>query len=74
MTAAVAAAKATGKSWEVLAVETLYRPLGMMHTSSRYTDFLAAKNRALGHVPVNGKWVAKYQRDPDPESPAGGAS
>lgn len=72
--AAVAAAKATGKSWEDLAAETLYRPLGMKHTSSRYTDFLAAKNRALGHVPVNGKWVAKYKRDPQTESPAGGVS
>jgi CubicO group peptidase (beta-lactamase class C family) len=72
--AAIAAAKAAGKPWEVLATETLYRPLGMTHTSSRYADFLAAKNRALGHVPVDGKWVAKYQRDPDPESPAGGVS
>ncbi len=72
--AAVAAAKATGKSWEDLAAEKLYQPLGMKNTSSRYADFVAAKNRALGHVPVDGKWVAKYKRDPDTESPAGGVS
>ncbi len=72
--AAVAAAKAEGKSWEVLAAEKLYQPLGMKNTSSRYADFIAAKNRAIGHVPIDGKWVAKYQRDPDPESPAGGVS
>ncbi|HEY9845736.1 MAG TPA: serine hydrolase, partial [Candidatus Caenarcaniphilales bacterium] len=72
--AAVAAAKATGKSWEDLAAEKLYQPLGMKNTSSRYADFVAAKNRALGHVSINGKWVAKYQRDPQTESPAGGVS
>ncbi|MBV9354859.1 MAG: DUF3471 domain-containing protein, partial [Chloroflexi bacterium] len=42
--------------------------------SSRYADFLAAPNRALGHVSVDGAWVAKYQRDPDAQSPAGGVS
>ncbi len=72
--AAVAAAKTTGKSWEDLAAEKLYQPLGMKNTSSRYADFVAAQNRALGHVPVNGKWVAKYKRDADTESPAGGVS
>lgn len=72
--AAVAAAQAAGKSWEDLAVETLYQPLGMTHTSSRYADFVAAPNRALGHVQLDGRWVAKYQRDPDSESPAGGVS
>jgi CubicO group peptidase (beta-lactamase class C family) len=72
--AAEAVAKATGKSWETLAHDRLYRPLGMNHTSSRYVDFEKAENRALGHVPVNGKWVAKYKREPDAESPAGGVS
>ncbi|MBV9359411.1 MAG: serine hydrolase, partial [Chloroflexi bacterium] len=72
--AAVAAAKAAGRSWEDLAADKLYRPLGMEHTSSRYADFLAAPNRAFGHVSVDGAWVAKYQRDPDAQSPAGGVS
>jgi CubicO group peptidase (beta-lactamase class C family) len=72
--AAVAAARATGKSWEDLAAEKLYRPLDMKSSSSRFADYAAAKNRALLHVRVEGKWVAKYVRDPDAQSPAGGAS
>jgi hypothetical protein len=46
----------------------------MKNTSSRYADFVAAKNHALGHVLINGKWVAKYVRNPDAQSPAGGVS
>jgi CubicO group peptidase (beta-lactamase class C family) len=72
--AAVAAARATGKSWEDLAAEKLYRPLGMKSSSSRFADYAAAKNRALLHVRVGGKWVAKHVRDPDAQSPAGGVS
>jgi CubicO group peptidase (beta-lactamase class C family) len=72
--AAVAAARATGKSWEDLSAERLYRPLGMRATSSRHRDFAAAKNRASLHVRAGDKWVAKYNRDPDAQSPAGGVS
>jgi CubicO group peptidase (beta-lactamase class C family) len=72
--AAVAAARAAGKEWEEVSEEKLYRPLGMTSTSSRYEDFFARENRALGHVEINGKWVQKYQRDPDAQSPAGGVS
>jgi CubicO group peptidase (beta-lactamase class C family) len=72
--AGVAAAKAYGMNWEDAADQTLYRPLGMSSTSSRYADFVAHANKALGHVQENGKWVQKYQRDPDTESPAGGVS
>lgn len=70
----VAAAKAVGKTWEEVAVEKLYKVLGMKSTSSQYSDFVACKNRAFGHVLTDGKWVAKYKRDPDTESPAGGVS
>jgi CubicO group peptidase (beta-lactamase class C family) len=72
--AAVAAARAAGKPWEDLAAEKLYRPLGMTSTSSRFRDYAAAENRALLHVRVGGKWVARYVRDPDAQSPAGGVS
>ncbi len=72
--AAVAAAKAAGKTWEDVAAEKLYQPLGMKHTSSRHADFEASPNHALLHVRVDGKWVAKYKRDPDAQSPAGGVS
>jgi CubicO group peptidase (beta-lactamase class C family) len=72
--AAVAVAKAAGTSWEDLAATTLYRPLGMKSTSSRFADYKKASNRALTHVKVNGTWQAKYVRDPDAQSPAGGVS
>ena len=71
---AVAAAKSTGKSWETVAEEKLYRPLGMASTSSRYADFLTRTNRAALHVKADGAWVAKIKRDPDMQAPAGGAS
>jgi CubicO group peptidase (beta-lactamase class C family) len=70
----VAAAKAAGKTWEEISEERLYKPLRMISTSSRLSDFLAQPNRARGHVLIDGKWQAKYQREPDAQSPAGGAS
>src|SRR5262249_1858986 len=70
---ALAAAHAAGKSWEDLSAEKLYRPLGMKSTSSRFADYAAAKNRAHLHVQVDGKWLAKYVREPDAQPPAGGA-
>jgi CubicO group peptidase (beta-lactamase class C family) len=70
----VSAAKAYGLEWEEASKQKLYDPLGMSSTSSRYADFMARSNKALGHVLVNGKWVQKFKRDPDPESPAGGVS
>ena len=35
---------------------------------------MARANKALGHVLVDGKWVHKFQRQPDAQSPAGGVS
>jgi CubicO group peptidase (beta-lactamase class C family) len=70
----VATAKAYGLDWEKASEEKLYRPLGMTSTSSRYADFTARKNKALGHVLVDGKWVQKFKRNPDAQSPAGGVS
>ena len=72
--AAVAAAKAYGQEWEALCQEKLYKPLGMTSTSSRYADFVARPNKASGHVLVDGKWVQKFKRDPDAQSPTGGVS
>lgn len=71
---AVAAAAAAGLSWEAAAAAKLYQPLGMTATSSRVADYQAASNRALLHVRVKGQWIAKFSRDPDPQSPAGGVS
>ena len=71
---AVAAVKPTGRSWEEVAEERLYKPLGMSSTSSLHADFLTRANRASLHVPVDGKWTALVKRNPDPQSPAGGVS
>src|SRR5213075_1052688 len=60
--------------WEEAAKQQLYNSLGMTSTSSRYADFIARRNKALGHVLVDGKWVQKFKRDPDAQSPAGGVS
>jgi CubicO group peptidase (beta-lactamase class C family) len=72
--AACAAAKAYGMSWEDASEQKLYKPLGMFSTSSRYSDFVAHSNKAMGHVLVNGKLAHTVQRQPDPQSPAGGVS
>ncbi|MEU3009179.1 serine hydrolase [Nocardia asteroides] len=71
---AEAVAAAAGTPWDRLSADSLYGPLGMTSTSSRFADFEARPNRALGHVNVDGNWVARYVRDPDPQSPAGGVS
>lgn len=83
--AAEGMAKSVGVDWATLSEQTLYRPLGMIHTSSRYADFVARPNRAWGHVQVDvdydnfGAQPATYQvqdppREPDAQSPAGGVS
>lgn len=72
--AGFAAARTAGTNWEDLCAEKLYRPLGMTSTSSRHANFVAAKNRVRLHVRVDGKYVAKYDREPDAQSPAGGVS
>jgi len=70
--AAVAAASAYDLEWEDASARYLYEPLGMTSTSSRYADFAARENKALGHVMADGQWVHREQRQPDAESPAGG--
>ncbi len=67
-------AKAAGTDWETLSQQQLYGPLGMTSTSSRYSDYLARSDRATIHAYVDGKFQPLYQRDADPQSPAGGVS
>ncbi|MGR7993731.1 serine hydrolase [Xanthobacter sp. ZOL 2024] len=71
---AEAVAAAAHKDWATLSEEALYRPLGMTATSSRFSDFMARANRAVPHVHEKEVFVAKYQRQPDAQSPAGGVS
>jgi CubicO group peptidase (beta-lactamase class C family) len=72
--AAQAIATATGKSWEDLSAQSLYAPLGMDHTSSRYADFQAEPDRASLHALVDGSLQPLYERNGDAQSPAGGVS
>ncbi len=83
--AAQAMAQARGIDWATLSRQSLYSPLGMDHTSSRFADFAAQANRAWGHVQLGishetyGALPARYAvqeppRQPDAQSPAGGVS
>lgn len=67
-------AAAAGTDWATLSQRDIYGPLGMTSTSSRYEDFVAAPDHASGHVKVDGAYQPAYLRDPDGQSPAGGAS
>lgn len=76
--AAEAVAVTAGKPWETLAEEVLYRPLGMSSTSSRFADYEARPDRAVGHIHVGGQGESRYEplyvRNADAEAPAGGVS
>ena len=72
--AAEATAAAAGTDWATLSEDAVYRPIGMSSTSARFSDFMSRPNRAAGHVRSGDHWVAKYQRQPDAQSPAGGVS
>ncbi|MFE6050574.1 serine hydrolase [Kitasatospora sp. NPDC056446] len=74
--AAVAVARAKGSSWENLAADTLYKPLGMTATSSLRSAYDNAANKALPHVrTADGTgWQVSTTENADPQSPAGGVS
>lgn len=83
--AAEALAQSLGTDWATLSEQALYQPLGMASTSSRHADLAARGNRAWGHMQIGltydsyGAEPARYavqqpQRQPDAQSPAGGAS
>ncbi len=70
-----AVANAKDTTWEKLSEDTLYNPAGMNATSSRFADYARAGDKALTHVRgADGTWEARYVRDADAQSPAGGAS
>jgi CubicO group peptidase (beta-lactamase class C family) len=71
--AAQAVANAEGSSWEQLAKEKIFAPLGMTHSSFRWIDFQNAPDHATLHVRVAGVWRTST-RQPDAQAPAGGLS
>ncbi|MBF6621333.1 MAG: serine hydrolase [Patulibacter sp.] len=72
--AAEAVATKLDTSWEALSERTLYRPLGMTSTSSRFRDYRRRANRAELHMPTAKGWQPLQRRDADEQSPAGGVS
>lgn len=73
--AATAVAEAAETDWATLSEQAIYGPLGMDSTSSRYADYMAAPDRADGHVLVDGEYRRPNPgRQPDAQSPAGGVS
>jgi CubicO group peptidase (beta-lactamase class C family) len=72
--AAEAVAAASHTDWATLSQQTIYAPLGMSRTSSRYQDFINQPNHAVGHMLIGGEYQARSQRQPDAQSPAGGVS
>lgn len=73
-TGAEAVAANAGKSWEDLAAETLFRPLGMNATSYQFSDYESRTDRAVGHIHVDGRYEPRYVRNAQAQSPAGGVS
>lgn len=71
---AEATAAALGSSWEDAVDQLVYTPIGMSSSSSLHDDFLGQENRASLHTLVDEEFQALYDRDPDPQSPAGGVS
>ena len=71
---AEAVATSAGKTWEDLSQEALYGPLGMTSTSSRFDEYEARPDRAIGHIHVDGAYKPLYVRDAQAEAPAGGVS
>ncbi len=71
---AYASAKSAGMTWDALAKNQLFTPLGMANSSFSYQDFLKNKNRATIHHIVDEQPKPIYKRDPDAQAPAGGAT
>ena len=72
--AAEAVAAAANMKWEDLTEQALFKPLGMVLSSSRHVDYIARENRAVLHAFENGKFQPLFDRNPDEQSPAGGVS
>ncbi len=73
--AGYAAAQATGQTWEDLADERLFAPLGMTSSSYRLADYTGRTNKAAPHYPTkDGVWALGEVTDADAAAPAGGVS
>ena len=71
---AIAATLKTGKTWEDVAQQQLYGKIGMLSTSSRYSDYENNPNKAALHYLDGDVYKNWFVREADSESPAGGVS
>lgn len=74
---AIAASLKTGKTWDELSEERLYRKIGMQSTSSRNSDYENNPNKAALHALVdiqNNTYKNWFVPKVDAESPAGSVS
>jgi CubicO group peptidase (beta-lactamase class C family) len=72
--AALAVSDAAKTSWPDLAANTLFRPLGMDHTSYQRSTYDQATDKASAHIEVNGHWQVSTTANADRQAPAGGAN
>ncbi|MCF3181950.1 serine hydrolase, partial [Streptomyces polychromogenes] len=73
--AAEAVARDHGTTWQKLSADTLFKPAGMTHTSTEFSAYANAADRAYTHVKnPDGTWSPRFVRDPDAQAPAGGTS
>ncbi|MEU9147848.1 serine hydrolase [Streptomyces sp. NPDC048349] len=73
--AAEGVARAKGASWQKLSEDVLFKPAGMTSTSTEFSAFERAPNRAATHVEnPDGTWSPRFVRNPDAQAPAGGVS
>ena len=70
--AAAAAARKAGMSWEDLVADRGPVPAGMKNTSARFADFEKAADRVDTYSMMNGTPVAGPLLNDDVNSPAGG--
>lgn len=72
---AIAASLGSRSTWEQIAERQLYSKIGMVSTSSRYSDYENNPNKAALHYLVqDGVYANWFVREADSESPAGGVS
>lgn len=67
-------ANTLGLTWEQAAQRELLDPAGMSSTSYNHQAFVDAKNKAPLHVEIDGQWKPAFERNPNPQAPAGGVS
>lgn len=73
--AAEAVARDHGTSWQKLSDDVLFKPAGMADSSTEYSAYERAPDRATIHAKnPDGTWSPRFVRNADAQAPAGGVS